>query len=167
MIRAGQVVFTYFHFAASARVDQGDGGKRSSLHRLRDNRTARTEPPCADPDERGRRANGNSRGRKIPRTPDGGQGNPAWRGAGGCAGECRHPRRRGERAPMPPRWPPGSERTLLCSISTSTACATSMTSCRPTSERNVRQLTTSEMMLRSADLVIGAVLSMAHARRCW
>lgn len=67
LIRQGQLVFTYFHFASSEPADPGNGRKWCDLLRLRNRRSIRPFAASADSHVGSRRAYGDAGGLLLPR----------------------------------------------------------------------------------------------------
>ena len=158
LMRPGQIVFTYFHFAADEALTDAvmeSGITAIAYETIRD---AQRQPAAADADERGGRAHEHPGGGEVPGAAVRGPRHSAGRRAGRAAGQRRRSSAAASSAPTPPRSPPASAPTSPSSTSTSTACATSTTSCRATSPRSSATGTTSATALSRADLVIGAVL---------
>ena len=94
LLRAGQIVFTYFHFAADRKLTEAVLASRLHGRRLR-NAARRPGPPAAaDADERSRRAHEHSGRGQVSRTAADGTRHPAGRRAGRRAGAHHDPRRR-------------------------------------------------------------------------
>ena len=131
-MRRGQLIFTYFHFAADEKLTEAHLDERRDLRRLRDGRAADARAAAADADVRGRGPDGGAGGRQVPREAVRRTRRVARRRPGRRSGEGRHPRRRhrrhqrGEDGRRNGRQgdDPGSCR--------SSVCATSPTSCPPT-----------------------------------
>ena len=154
MMRAGQMLFTYFHFAADEAPDPGRHRRAASPPSpTRRSSTTPGRLPLADADERGRRPDEHPAGGEVPRTAPGGPGHPAGR----RARRAPRPRSRSSAAASsartPPRSPPGSGPTSASWTSTSTGSATSTTSCRRTSRRSIPTATRSCESIERADLV--------------
>ena len=107
LFRPGQIVFTYFHFAASRRTDAGVPGSGivAIAYETIHDRQGRLPLPHAD--ERDRREDEHSGGGEVSRKADDGPRHSAGRRAGRGAGACRGAGRRASSAPTPPRWPRG------------------------------------------------------------
>ena len=89
MLRRGQIVFTYFHFAADEALTAGliDSGITAIAYEtIRD---AQGAPAAADADERGRRPDEHPGGGEVP---------------GAAPGRPRHPARGRARASRRPTW---------------------------------------------------------------
>ena len=167
MLRRGQTVFTYFHFAADEALTRAVIAERDHRHRLRDPPRRPGQPAAADPDERGRRPDEHPGGGEVPGTAPGRARDLARGRAGRRAGRGRRSWAAGSSGRTPPRSPPGWGRTSGSSTSTSTGSATSTTSCRPTSRPSTPTGTRSSRSIERADLVIGAVLITGARRPAW
>jgi alanine dehydrogenase len=64
-MRQGQVIFTYFHFAADERADARPYQERRDLHRLRDRRASESRSCRCYADVRGRGTHGGTGGAKY------------------------------------------------------------------------------------------------------
>ena len=158
LIRKGQIVFTYFHFAADRELTEAMLNPGATC--LAYETLARRPGPAAaaDADERSRGADEHSGRGQVSGAA------AAW-AAGFCWPACRAWRRRTSRSSaaassgrMRPRSPPAFGPTSRSSTSTWIGCATSTTSCRRTSMCLFSDRHTIREQLRLADLVIGAVL---------
>jgi len=128
VLRSGQVVFTYFHFAATG-ADPRLIARGITANRVRDPARRAGRPAAVDPDERGRRADEYPGGGQVSRTAPGRARDLCSR----ASPASRPPRwlysAAGSSGPTPPRWPPAWGRTSGSSTSTSTGFDTSTTSC--------------------------------------
>ena len=127
-VREGQVIFTYFHFAADRTLTEAIIGCKCVAIAYETVRDKNGRLPLAHAHERGRRADGVQEGAKCLEKPVRRAGHPAGRRAGRAAGERRDPRRRhrGHQRRQDGRRP--GRRRRASSTSTSTGCATSTTS---------------------------------------
>ena len=97
LMRPGQVVFTYFHFAADEELTRAVMESGHHGRRLRDDQGRQGHAAAADADERGGRPHEHPGGGEVPGTAVRGPRHPARRRAGRAAGQRRHPRRRRRR----------------------------------------------------------------------
>ncbi len=158
MLRRGQVVFTYFHFAADENLTRSVLGQRHHGHRLRNSARPAAAAAPVDADERSRRPHEHPGRGEVPRAAPGGPRHLACGCAGRGARRGRHPGRRRRRLERRQGRRRLRGQCLVSWTSTSTACATSTTSCRRTSPPFTPTGTRSSTPIERADLVIGAVL---------
>ena len=127
LMRAGQTVFTYFHFAADERLTRAvmtSGITAVAYETIKD---AKGGLPLLTPMSEVAGRMSIQEGAKYLERPSAGPRHPAGRRARRGAGERGRPRRRAWSARTRPRSRPASGRTCSSSTSTSTACATSTT----------------------------------------
>ena len=96
-MRKGQLIFTYFHFAADEELTRAHIDERRDLRRVRDRGAADARAAAADADVGGRGPHGGAGGRQVPREALRRPRRAARRRPGRRAGEGRDPRRRHRR----------------------------------------------------------------------
>ena len=167
LFRPGQIVFTYFHFAADRDLTQAclEAGITAIAYETINDKHGRL--PLLTPMSEVAGSMSIQEGAKYLERPQEGPGDPAGRRARRRAGECGRSSAAASSAPTPPKSPPASAPTSSSWTSTSIACAISTTSCPPTCTRSISDPHTIRDQIRQADLVIGAVLIPGARRRGW
>ena len=126
-MRAGQTVFTYFHFAADealTRAVMKSGITAVAYETIKD---AKGGLPLLTPMSEVAGRMSIQEGAKYLERPFDGRGILLGRRAGGGPGDGGRCSAAGWSGRTPPGWPPGWGRTCSSSTSTSTGCATSTT----------------------------------------
>ena len=126
-MRKGQLIFTYFHFAADEEADRAhmDSGAMCIAYETVELPIARAA--AADADVRGGRPHGGAGGREVPREAVRRPRRAARRRAGRGAGEGRDPRRRHRRHQRGEDGGRAGRQGRRSSTSRSSGCATSPT----------------------------------------
>ena len=106
-MRKGQLLFTYFHFAADEELTRAHLEERRDVRRVRDRRAAVARAAAADADVRGRGPDGGAGGREVPREALRRPRRAARRRARRRAGQGRRSSAAASSGSTPRRWRPG------------------------------------------------------------